>query len=176
MTFISLFLLQCECWYKQTKGEVTMSTKMKDDEHITTMGKSKTKRTEKSKPDSERDSGFSGLYYKMLSKYKLISCYNNNKKKTRYNYSLICLFVDASSEHLSVVDQADSEDAARPVMQAASGSRSQSSQLAVIGGSFQSLSPMIIMNNVLLKQVKTTFLWLFSRSTVPQPWHVIYLK
>lgn len=73
---------------------------------------------------------------------------------TLYNYSFIYSFVDASSEHLSVVDQADAEDAARLVMQAASGSRSQ---LAVIGRSFQSLSPMIIMNNVLLKQVKTTF-------------------
>ncbi|MCJ8743755.1 hypothetical protein PDJAM_G00097770 [Pangasius djambal] len=61
-------------------------------------------------------------------------------------------FSDASSEHLSVVDQTDTEDAARPLMQAVSGSRSQTSQLAVIGGSFQSLSPMIIMNNVLLKQ------------------------
>ncbi|MCI4389488.1 hypothetical protein PGIGA_G00098560 [Pangasianodon gigas] len=95
-----------------------MSMKMKDDGLVTNMGKSKTKRIEKSKPDSERDSGFS----------------------------------DASSEHLSVVDQTDTEDAARPAMQAVSGSRSQTSQLAVIGGSFQSLSPMIIMNNVLLKQ------------------------
>lgn len=69
------------------------------------------------------------------------------------------LFVDASSEHLSVLDQTDTEDVARPVKQVVSGSRSQTSQLAVIGGSFQSLSPMIIMNNVLLKQVKT-----FSRS------------
>lgn len=74
-------------------------------------------------------------------------------------------FVDASSEYLSVVDQADTDDAARAMMQAVSGSRSQTSQLAVIGGSFQSLSPMIIMNNVLLKQVKSTF----ARNTVPQP-------
>ncbi|XP_062857452.1 CLOCK-interacting pacemaker [Trichomycterus rosablanca] len=92
-----------------------MSSKIKEDGLVTAMGRPKTKRLEKSKPDTERDSGFS----------------------------------DASSEHLSVVDQTDSEDAGRPVVP---GSRSKSSQLAVIGGSFQSLSPMIIMNNVLLKQ------------------------
>ncbi|KAK3516538.1 hypothetical protein QTP70_021730, partial [Hemibagrus guttatus] len=102
----------------QTKGEASMSMKMKDDGLVMTMGKSKTKRMEMSKPDSERDSGFS----------------------------------DASSEHLSVVDQTDTDDVARPVKRAVSGSRSQTSQMAVIGGSFQSLSPMIIMNNVLLKQ------------------------
>lgn len=39
-----------------------MSTKMKDDGLVTTMGKSKSKRIEKTKADSERDSGFSGLY------------------------------------------------------------------------------------------------------------------
>ncbi|XP_060773769.1 CLOCK-interacting pacemaker [Neoarius graeffei] len=124
-----------------------MSMKMKDDGLVTTMGKSKTKRMEKSKPDSERDSGFS----------------------------------DASSEHLSIVDQTDIEDAARPAMQAVSGSRSQTSQLAVIGGSFQRLSPMIIMNNVLLKQpgdnpssVKS---WGFSPSVevVQQP-QVVFLQ
>lgn len=95
-----------------------MSMKMNDDGLVATMAKSKAKRTEKSKPDSERDSGFS----------------------------------DASSEYLSLVDQADTDDAARAMVQAVPGSRSQTSQLAVIGGSFQSLSPMIIMNNVLLKQ------------------------
>lgn len=42
-----------------------MSINMKDDGLVMTMGKSKTKRMEMSKPDSERDSGFSGLYYKM---------------------------------------------------------------------------------------------------------------
>ncbi|KAI4885422.1 hypothetical protein NFI96_018048 [Prochilodus magdalenae] len=95
-----------------------MSTKMKDDDDMRTLGKSKIKRLDKSKPDSERDSGFS----------------------------------DASSEHLSTIDQPDTEDAARTVMPAGGGSGSQASQLAVVGGSFQSLSPMIIMNNVLLKQ------------------------
>ncbi|XP_053345211.1 CLOCK-interacting pacemaker [Clarias gariepinus] len=95
-----------------------MSMKMKDDGLVTTMGKSKIKKMEKSKPDSERDSGFS----------------------------------DASSEHLSVLDQTEIEDATRPAMQAASGARSQASRVAVIGGSFQNMSPMIIMNNVLLKQ------------------------
>lgn len=41
-----------------------MSMKMNDDGLVATMAKSKAKRTEKSKPDSERDSGFSGLCYK----------------------------------------------------------------------------------------------------------------
>lgn len=53
-----------------------MSAKTKEDGLVTTMGKSKTKRLEKSKPDSERDSGFSGLCYKimsfLLSEYELI--------------------------------------------------------------------------------------------------------
>lgn len=43
-----------------------MSTKMKDDGLVTTMGKSKAKKMEKAKPDSERDSGFSGLYYSVF--------------------------------------------------------------------------------------------------------------
>lgn len=63
-------------------------------------------------------------------------------------------FVDASSEHLSTVDQTDTEDASRTVGPAVGGSRSQPSQVAVVGGSYQNLSPMIIINNVLLKQVK----------------------
>ncbi|XP_072539679.1 CLOCK-interacting pacemaker isoform X2 [Salminus brasiliensis] len=99
-------------------GGVRMSRKMKDDGAVRTLCKSKTKRLEKSKPDSERDSGFS----------------------------------DASSEHLSALDHTDADNAARTGMPAVGGSRSQPSQLAVVGGSFQNLSPMIIMNNVLLKQ------------------------
>ncbi|XP_076872867.1 CLOCK-interacting pacemaker [Brachyhypopomus gauderio] len=94
-----------------------MSVKMKDDGLMRIMGKSKMKRLEKSKPDAERDSGFS----------------------------------DASSEHLSTVDQTDTDDTSRPVLPVAR-SRSQPSQLAVMSGSLQNLSPMIIMNNVLLKQ------------------------
>lgn len=61
-------------------------------------------------------------------------------------------FSDAGSEHLSVLDHTDAENAAQTGMPAVGGSQSQPSQLAVMGGSFQSLSPMIIMNNVLLKQ------------------------
>ncbi|XP_071334944.1 CLOCK-interacting pacemaker [Trachinotus anak] len=64
-------------------------------------------------------------------------------------------FSDASSEHMSTMDTTDSEDSPRPAVQhgpQTSGSGPQPSQLAVVGGSYSSLSPMIIMNNVLLKQ------------------------
>ncbi|XP_017538892.1 CLOCK-interacting pacemaker [Pygocentrus nattereri] len=124
-----------------------MSLKMKDDGDMRTMGKSKIKRLEKLKPDSERDSGFS----------------------------------DASSEHLSTVDQTDTEDAARTLIPGVGGSRSQASQLAVMGRSFQSLSPMIIMNNVVLKQSgdNTSSLkpWGFSPAVevVQQP-QVVFLQ
>ncbi|XP_039546116.1 CLOCK-interacting pacemaker [Pimephales promelas] len=67
---------------------------MKDEDRMRAMAKFKNKRMEKSKPESERDSGFS----------------------------------DGSSEHLSVID------------------RPEDSRLV------QGLSPMIIMNNVVLKQ------------------------
>uniref|UniRef100_UPI0037E70377 CLOCK-interacting pacemaker a n=1 Tax=Semicossyphus pulcher TaxID=241346 RepID=UPI0037E70377 len=69
-----------------------------------------------SKPDLERDSGFS----------------------------------DASSEYLSTVDLTDSEDAGRNgsiINQDPTGP-----QVAVMGGSYAGLSPMIIMNNFVLKQ------------------------
>lgn len=58
---------------------------------------------------------------------------------------------DAGSEHMSTMDTTDSEDSPRPVVQ--QGPQTSGSQLAVVGGSYSSLSPMIIMNNVLLKQV-----------------------
>nr|XP_046229360.1 CLOCK-interacting pacemaker [Scatophagus argus]XP_046229361.1 CLOCK-interacting pacemaker [Scatophagus argus] len=64
-------------------------------------------------------------------------------------------FSDASSEHMSTMDNTDSEDSPRPAVQQGpqtSGSGSQPSHLAVVGGSYSNLSPMIIMNNVLLKQ------------------------
>ncbi|XP_028858785.1 CLOCK-interacting pacemaker [Denticeps clupeoides] len=67
-------------------------------------------------------------------------------------------FSDASSEHLSTVDHNDTEDTSRPVVTpGATCPGSQHSQLAVVGGSFPGLSPVIInmspvMNNVLLKQ------------------------
>lgn len=57
---------------------------------------------------------------------------------------------DASSEHMSTMDTTDSEDSPRPPVQQGA----QASQLAVVGGSYSNLSPMIIMNNVLLKQVR----------------------
>lgn len=57
---------------------------------------------------------------------------------------------------MSAMDTTDSEDSTRPAAQQAtqkSGLGLQPSQLAVVGGSYSNLSPMIIMNNVLLKQV-----------------------
>lgn len=59
---------------------------------------------------------------------------------------------DASSEYLSTVELTDSEDIGRNgsiVGQEATGP-----QVAVMGGSYTGLSPMIIMNNFVLKQVK----------------------
>ncbi|KAK5880320.1 hypothetical protein CesoFtcFv8_023358 [Champsocephalus esox] len=64
-------------------------------------------------------------------------------------------FSDASSEHMSTMDTTDSEKSPIRVVQnglQTSGSGSHSSQLAAVGSSYSSLSPMIIMNNVLLKQ------------------------
>ncbi|XP_063324488.1 CLOCK-interacting pacemaker-like [Pelmatolapia mariae] len=60
-------------------------------------------------------------------------------------------FSDASSEHMSTMDTTDSEDSPHPVVQQGprtTGSGTHPPGLAVVGG----LSPMIIMNNVLLKQ------------------------
>ncbi|KAM6905842.1 CLOCK-interacting pacemaker isoform 2-T2 [Lycodopsis pacificus] len=68
-------------------------------------------------------------------------------------------FSDASSEHMSTMDNTDSEDSSRPVAHKGPhtpGSGPPSSQLAVVGGSYSNLSPMIIMNNVLLKQPRDT--------------------
>ncbi|XP_072307278.1 CLOCK-interacting pacemaker [Eucyclogobius newberryi] len=67
-------------------------------------------------------------------------------------------FSDASSEHFGAMDTTDSEDLPGPVQP---GSRAPGpkgtlskpgAQLAVVGGSYSSLSPMIIMNNMVLKQ------------------------
>ncbi|KAJ8288814.1 hypothetical protein COCON_G00014730 [Conger conger] len=91
-----------------------------------------------SKPESERDSGFS----------------------------------DGSSGYLSAVDQMDSEDAGRPGSQA---------QVAVMTGSYPGLSPMIIMNNVVLKQPNTPTPalkpWGFQSALemLPQP-QVVFLQ
>lgn len=64
-------------------------------------------------------------------------------------------FSDASSEHMSTMDTTDSEDSTQLAVKQApqtSGARPKPSPLTVVGGSYSSLSPMIIMNNVLLKQ------------------------
>ncbi|XP_070781934.1 CLOCK-interacting pacemaker [Enoplosus armatus] len=98
-----------------------MSTKRKAESHSRAANRLRIMMSRDSRPDSERDSGFS----------------------------------DVSSEHTSTMDPTDSEDSPRPVVQQGpqtSDSRPQASQLAVVGGSYSSLSPMIIMNNVLLKQ------------------------
>ncbi|XP_077595382.1 CLOCK-interacting pacemaker [Stigmatopora nigra] len=50
-------------------------------------------------------------------------------------------FSDASSEHTGTTDNTDSEDSSRP-----------GSRLSVVGGSYSGVSPMIIVNNVVLKQ------------------------
>lgn len=69
---------------------------------------------------------------------------------------------------MSTMDTTDSEDSPLPVVQQvqqASGTGPQPSQLAVVGGSYSSLSPMIIMNNVLLKQVCRTSLILRHKTS-----------
>ncbi|XP_029349963.1 CLOCK-interacting pacemaker a [Echeneis naucrates] len=73
-----------------------------------------------SKPDLERDSGFS----------------------------------DASSEYLSTVDLTDSEDAGRAG--SLFGQDPSGPQIALMGGSYAGLSPMIIMNNIILNQGSST--------------------
>lgn len=59
-------------------------------------------------------------------------------------------FSDASSEYLSAVDLTDSEDAGRNG--SIVGQDPTGPQVAVMGGSYAGLSPMIIMNNFVLKQ------------------------
>lgn len=59
-------------------------------------------------------------------------------------------FSDASSEYLSTVDLTDSEDAGRNG--SIVGQDPAGPQVAVMGGSYAGLSPMIIMNNFVLKQ------------------------
>ncbi|XP_077395262.1 CLOCK-interacting pacemaker a [Festucalex cinctus] len=59
-------------------------------------------------------------------------------------------FSDASSEYLSAVDGTDSEDAGRK--RSAVGQDAAGVQLAVMGGSYAGLSPMLIMNNFVLNQ------------------------
>lgn len=59
-------------------------------------------------------------------------------------------FSDASSEYLSTVDLTDSEDAG--MSGSLVGQDPTGPQLALMGGSYAGLSPMIIMNNFVLKQ------------------------
>lgn len=61
---------------------------------------------------------------------------------------------DASSEYLSTVDLTDSEDAGRNGSVVTAVQDMTGSQVALLGGSYAGLSPMIIMNNFVLKQVK----------------------
>ncbi|XP_043076205.1 CLOCK-interacting pacemaker [Puntigrus tetrazona] len=111
-----------------------MSTRLKDEAHMRAMARFKNKRMEKSKPESERDSGFS----------------------------------DAGSEHLSgSLDQTDTDEASRSSL--------------MMGGALQGLSPMIFMNNVVLKQSgespSSLKPWAFSPAVevVPQP-QVVFLQ
>lgn len=67
--------------------------------------------------------------------------------------TLLVTSPDASSEYLSAVDLTDTEDAGRhgsfvPTVQDRTGP-----QMAMMGDSYTGLSPMIIMNNFVLKQV-----------------------
>uniref|UniRef100_A0A8C1UA94 CLOCK-interacting pacemaker b n=1 Tax=Cyprinus carpio TaxID=7962 RepID=A0A8C1UA94_CYPCA len=102
-----------------------MSSRLKDDARSRAVPRLKNKRMQKSKPESERDSGFS----------------------------------DGGSEHLSV----DRDEA--------SSSRSQLT--------LQGLSPVILMNNVLLKQSgenpSSLKPWAFGPAVVPQP-QVVFLQ
>ncbi|XP_037550704.1 CLOCK-interacting pacemaker a [Nematolebias whitei] len=59
-------------------------------------------------------------------------------------------FSDASSEYLSAVEVTDSEDTGRNG--SVIGQEPTGQQVAVVGGSYTGLSPMIIMNNFVLKQ------------------------
>ncbi|KAM4723818.1 CLOCK-interacting pacemaker a isoform 1-T2 [Anableps anableps] len=59
-------------------------------------------------------------------------------------------FSDASSEYLSAVEVTDSEDTVRNG--SIIGQELAGQQVAVVGGSYPGLSPMIIMNNFVLKQ------------------------
>lgn len=51
------------------------------------------------------------------------------------------------------MDTTDSEDSPQPVGKQAAKGAGSGPKLAVVGGSYSGLSPMIIMNNVVLKQV-----------------------
>lgn len=126
-----------------------MSRNLKDEEHM--MSKFKDERMDRL--ESERDSGFSGL--DSFFCVDVVCLMNPSDVSHRLSRVCVCVLTDASSEHLSAVDQTDADDTLCSVGSAGTSSRSQPSQLAAVvgGGALQGLSPMIIMNNVVLKQV-----------------------
>lgn len=71
---------------------------------------------------------------------------------------MLVSLLDASSEYLSTLDLTDSEDAGRNGSVVSTVQDMTGPQVAVMGGSYGGLSPMIIMNNFVLKQVKCTTL------------------
>lgn len=88
-------------------------------------------------------------------------------------------FSDASSEYLSAVDMTDSEDAGRN--RSIVNQDPSAPQVAVMGGSYAGLSPMIIMNNFVLKQpspmVPAEKQWGFpSPLEVMPPSQVVFLQ
>lgn len=92
---------------------------------------------------------------------------SNQFERLCSNGSICSYPPDASSEYLSTVDLTDSEDAGRNGSVVTGVQDMTGSQVALLGGSYTGLSPMIIMNNFVLKQVK------YSNSFLP---HVVYVN
>lgn len=148
------FLEPRALWVQQ---EGKMSTKRKADSHSKAACRPRFTKSGKFQTEAERDSGFSGGIL-LLMKFKFsIHKYHYIRLNSMLLFSGT---TDASSEHMSAMDTTDSEDSPCPVAQ--QGPQTPSSgpatpQLAVVGGSYPSLSPMIFMNNVLLKQVQCCY-------------------
>ncbi|XP_041122606.1 CLOCK-interacting pacemaker-like isoform X2 [Polyodon spathula] len=66
-------------------------------------------------------------------------------------------FSDSGSGYVSAVENTDCKDGPKALSQSM-GSMPQPAQVAVLGGAFPGLSPVIVMNNVLLKQPQVVFL------------------
>lgn len=87
---------------------------------------------------------------------------------------------DASSEYLSAVDLTDTDDAGRHGSLVSTVQDRTGPQVAMMGDSYAGLSPMIIMNNFVLKQVKLArkskcqFLCVYSKMLMI--WPVFKLK
>lgn len=126
-----------------------MSTKRRAESHSRASNRPRIMKSGNSRADSERDSGFSGssLLLPQFYALEIIGYHLIEPSKLLF---LVCS-VDASSEHMSTMD---SEDSPRPAVRQGPQTSGSASQLAVVGGSYSNLSPMIIMNNVLLKQVR----------------------